>query len=89
MHSVNIETIIYNLPRWFRVDPKMEITLDLLEKYNSRSQESYPYSAEDNLKQIISIVGIELLHFKLKKCPYTRFITFRITPTRVNSAKRA
>ena len=45
------KTIVYNLPRTPCKDPKMEITLELLETYSSRSQETHPYFVEDNLEQ--------------------------------------
>ena len=46
-----IKTIIYNLRGDNFRHPKMERTLQFLEIYSSRSQETHPYFVEDNLEQ--------------------------------------
>ena len=43
----------------------------MLETCSSRSQKTHPYFVEDNLKQNISIVGIELFQLKLGKNIHT------------------
>ena len=70
---------------------KMERKLYLLETYSSRSQETHPYFVQDNLEKnnFHCWYWVSSIKIEEKKHPYTRFKTFRITPTRVNSAKHA